>query len=194
MTSPLENAALERRKILSGSIKLLISIGVVFLLIPFFSSIPWPNASIPENSVAIAQTDFIAGTPISVTLKDGSTVFVTRLDDVVRSQLAAMPEARFWYPSAPGLLARDYVAVQAITAQDETVRWLAPHGEWPGGFIAPSGAAWDIAGRALKPFNGHPSQHSTKTQNLMPSPWQTQDDAVLLIPLPLAQPVIESRE
>lgn len=194
MTSATENESLERRKILRGSIKLLVSIGVLFLLVPFFRSIPWPEAAIPENSTAVPRNTLIAGVPLSVTLQDGSTVFVTRLDDVVRNRLHTTPEERFWYPPAPGLLSREYLAVQAATALDETVSWLPPQGEWSGGFIAPSGAAWDLAGRALKPFPGHPGGHAMKVPNLMPSPWQETDDAILLIPLPTPQPAIKSSE
>lgn len=194
MTTALENESFERRKILRGSIKLLVSIGVLFLMVPFFRSIPWPEARTPENSTLVHREDLVAGMARSVALKNGSMVYVTRLDDTMRSQLQAMPDDRFWYPTAPGLLAGEYVAVQATTALDEPVSWLPPQGKWPGGFIGPGGAAWDIAGRALKPFPGHPGGSAMKASNLMPAPWQARDDAVLLIPLPTPQPVIESSE
>jgi hypothetical protein len=194
MTGITDTESLERRKLLRGSIKLMISIGVLFLLVPFFRSIPWPEASIPENSTQVPNDKLVAGEAFFVTLQDGSSVYVTRLDNAVRSRLLAFSEDHFWYPSAPGLLSRDYVAVQSVSTQDEPVRWLPPNGAWPGGFVAPGGAAWDLAGRALKPYPGHPTGHTAKIANLMPSPWQQHGDTVLLIPLPPLPPVTESSE
>lgn len=194
MTTTPEKESLERRRVLRGSIKLLLSIGVLFLLVPFFRSIPWPESPVPGNSTPVNGKDLDAGVAQSFELQDGSTVFVTRLDDAVRHRLQSMPADRFWYPTAPGLLSGDYVAVQARTVLDEPVSWLPPEGEWPGGFHAPSGALWDVAGRALKPLPGQPGSPVMKFSNLMPAPFQAREDTVLLIPLPARQPDTESSE
>ena len=194
MTPAMNNKTLERRKMLSGGIKLLIGIGVLFLLVPFFRSITWSESPVPENNTLVNNHDLVAGVAQAVTLQDGSTVFITRLNDVVRARLQAVPEDRFWYPTAPGLLSGDYVAVQATTSLDEPITWLPPQGNWHGGFSAPNGAIWDIAGRALKPSSNHPGKSSMKFSNLMPAPWQARNDAVMLMPLPRPSSIIESSE
>lgn len=175
----------DRRRLLRGSIKLLVSIGFLFLLVPFFRSIPWPETAIPDNATHVRERDMTPGVPLAVTLSDGSRVFVTRLDTATRARLAAMPVERFWYPSAPGLLDRDYIVVNGTTALDETVSALPPSTGWPGGFVSDGGSAWDAAGRALKPYPGHPGGSPAKTSNLIPSPWQRHDDGLLLIPMPV---------
>jgi hypothetical protein len=91
-------------------------------------------------------------------------------------------------------LSDDYVAVQATTSLDEQITWLPPQGDWHGGFSAPNGAIWDIAGRALKPSSEYPSGSSMKSSNLMPAHWQARDDAVMLIPLPRPPSITESSE
>lgn len=188
----------ERRRLLRGSIKLLVSVGFLFLLVPFFRSIPWPEAAMPENAVHVRDRDMTPGIPLAVTLSDGSRVFVTRLDSGVRTRLQALTPDRFWYPSAPGLLDRDYLVVSGRTPLDEDVEALPASDTWPGGFIAPGGNTWDVAGRALKPHPGHPGTSAMKTANLMPSSWQRHDDGILLIPMPEAatglNPPTESSE
>ena len=188
----------ERRRLLRGSIKLLVSVGFLFLLVPFFRSIPWPEAAKPENAVHVRDRDMTPGVPLAVTLSDGSRVFVTRLDGAVRKRLQALPPDGFWYPSAPGLLDRNYVVVSARTLMDEDVEALPAFNTWPGGFIAPGGNTWDVAGRALKPHPGHPGTSAMKTANLMPCPWQRHDDGILLMPMPAAttgpNPPTESSE
>ena len=188
----------ERRRLLRGSIKLLFTIGLLFLLVPFFRSIPWPEAATPANAVHVRDRDTTPGVPLAVTLSDGSRVFVTRLDGTVRARLQALSPEQFWYPSAPGLLGREYLVVSGRTTLDEDVDALPPSGAWPGGFISPGGNTWDVAGRALKPHPGHPGSSAMKTANLMPSPWQRHDDGILLIPMPEAaaglNPLSESRE
>lgn len=174
----------DKRRLLRGSIKLLVTIGFLFLLVPFFRSIPWPETAIPDNATHVRERDMKPGVPLAVTLSDGSRVFVTRLDTATRKRLAAMPAERFWYPSAPGLLDQGYIVVSGNTSLDEAVAALPPSTEWPGGFIAAGGNAWDVAGRALKPYPGHPGDSPVKTSNLIPSPWQRHDDGVLLIPMP----------
>lgn len=185
MTGSTDLATEERRRLLRGTIKLLVTIGVLFLLVPFFRSIPWPETPVPENATHVREQDLPAGTPVPFTLSDGSRVFVTRLDADAKATLAATPAERLWYVTAPGLLDQDYAVVQAFSELDEEVSTLPPYAGWSGGFTSGSGSAWDVAGRALKPYPGHPGGSTMKTSNLMPSPWQRHDDGILLIPMPV---------
>jgi len=184
MTPVVDEKTAERRRILRGSIKLLVSIGFVFLLIPFFKSLPWPEEKTPEDSTLVRTSDLASGIPQAITLKDNSVVFVTRNDTAVKMQLQARSLDDLWFPSAPGLLEQDYLVIQATSPLDETVSYLSPQDGWSGGFTAPSGAAWDLAGRALKPVTGHPTGYAMKVSNLMPAPYRVHDDGVLLMPLP----------
>jgi hypothetical protein len=61
MTPAMNNKTLERRKMLSGGIKLLIGIGVLFLLVPFFRSITWSESPVPENNTLVNNHDLVAG-------------------------------------------------------------------------------------------------------------------------------------
>lgn len=185
MTHNIDAGNAERRKVLTGSIKLLVSIGFVFLLVPFFKSIPWPEEATPENSTLILADSLTPGRPLLVTLKDGSQVFVTRPDAATTENLQAISPDILWYGTAPGLLDQDYLVVQAHTSQDEAITYLGPQANWSGGFVAKSGAAWDVAGRALKPFPGHPGGNAMKVSNLIPAPWRRHDDGVLLMPAPV---------
>ena len=56
MTPAMENKTLERRKMLSGGIKLLVGIGVLFLLVPFFRSITWSESPVPENNTFLVES------------------------------------------------------------------------------------------------------------------------------------------
>lgn len=174
----------ERRRILRGSIKLLVSIGFVFLLIPFFKSLPWPEERFPEDSTFIHASDLASGLPQAITLKDHSVVFVTRNEATVKTRLQARAPEDLWFPTAPGLLEQEYLVIQATSPLDEPVTYLPPQDDWPGGFTAPSGAAWDVAGRALRPVTGHPTGYALKISNLIPAPYRAQGDGVLLMPLP----------
>lgn len=184
MTPAADEHTVERRRLLRGSIKLLVSIGFVFLLIPFFKSLPWPETAIPADSTFLRASNLHAGVPLAVTLRDQQIVFVTRNDAAVKARLQARSADDLWFPSAPGLLEQEYLVVQATSPLDETVTYLPPQGDWPGGYTAPSGAVWDVAGRALKPVTGHPTAYAMKVSNLMPAPWRTHDEGVLLMPLP----------
>lgn len=190
MNQATDSASAERRKILSGCIKLLVTIGLLFLLVPFIKSLPWPEEKIPEDSTLLESSRLVPSVPQDVTLKDGSHVFVTRLDAAGHRRLQEAPAESFWYESAPGLLDQEYLVVQARTSLDEPVSWLPPQGNWPGGFIAGSGAAWDLAGRALKPFAGHPGGSAMKVSNLVPAPWRKHESGLLLMPLPAATPAL----
>lgn len=190
MNKPTDSASVERRKILSGSIKLLVTIGLLFLLVPFIKSLPWPEEKIPADSLLLEASRLAPSVPQDVALKDGSHVFVTRLDATTRHRLQEAPAESLWYESAPGLLDQEYLVVQARTSLDEPVSWLPPQGNWPGGFIAGSGAAWDLAGRALKPFDGHPGGYAMKVSNLIPAPWRKHERGLLLMPLPAAAPAL----
>ena len=186
--------SLERRRLLRGSIKLLVSIGFLFLLIPFFKSLPWPETAIPVDSTYLRASNLRAGVPFAVTLKGQQVVFVTRNDAEVKTWLQARSADDLWFPSAPGLLEQDYLVVQATSPLDETVSYLPPQGGWPGGFTAPSGAVWDVAGRALKPVSGHPTGYAMKVSNLIPAPWRNLDEGVLLMPLPQINTPVQGDE
>ena len=185
MTHNIDAGNAERRKVLTGSIKLLVSIGFVFLLVPFFKSIPWPEEATPENSTLILADSLTPGRPLLVTLTDGSQVFVTRPDAATTEILHDISPEILWYGTAPGLLDQEYLVVQAQTSLDEAITYLGPQANWAGGFVAKSGAAWDVAGRALKPFPGHPGGNTMKVSNLIPAPWRRHDDGVLLMPAPV---------
>lgn len=177
-----EQERLQRIRMLRGSIRLLLGIGFVFLLIPFFKSIPWPTSEIPEDSVVLAAQDIAPGATRRVELADGSAVFVTRRSAALQTRLEKIPAPGLWSPSAPGLLQQEWWVVNAKSALDEPLQFLPAQGEWPGGFTAASGAAWDVAGRALKPGPGHPSGYAMTVQNLLPMPWKNFDDGILLVP------------
>lgn len=178
----------QRLRMLRGSIKLLLGIGFVFLLVPFFKSIPWPKDEIPEGSVRLGESDIAAGETRHIRIDDDNAVFVTRASAPLQAALEKVPAGQLWSPSAPGLLQQEWWVVNAKSAQDEALQFLPATGGWPGGFTAASGAAWDVAGRALKPGPGHPSGYAMTVQNLLPMPWKTHDDGILLMPLPPAPP------
>lgn len=171
-----------RRLYLRASIKLLAGIGFLFLLVPFVGSLPWPRATLPADATVIEATAFPEGTTRLVTLADGSTAYVTRNSAALRRQLEATPADRLWYPSAPGLATQAWFVLQPLSATDEPVRFLPADGDWPGGFIAPSGAAWDLAGRALKPWPGHPGGLNRTVQNLVPMPHRADRGRLVLRP------------
>lgn len=194
MTHNIDPGNAERRKVLTGSIKLLVSIGFVFLLVPFFKSIPWPEEATPENSTLILEDSLTPGRPLLVTLTDGSQVFVTRPDAATTRNLHDISPDILWYGTAPGLLDQEYLVVQAHTSLDEAITYLGPQTNWAGGFVAKSGAAWDVAGRALKPFPGHPGGNVMKVSNLIPAPWRRHDDGVLLMPAPVVTTPAQSAD
>lgn len=185
-----EETRRQKLRMLRGSIKLLLAIGFVFLLVPFFKSIPWPKDEVPEGSVLLAAGDIAPGATQRIRLDADNAVFVTRRNDAVRTALEKIPAEQLWSPSAPGLLQQDWFVVNARSAQDEALRFLPAQGAWPGGFTADSGAAWDVAGRALKPGPGHPSGYAMTVQNLLPMPWKSRGDDILLMPLPPAPPPV----
>jgi hypothetical protein len=174
----------QRRLYLRASVKVLVVIGVLFLLVPFLKSIPMTPDTLPANATALPAATFAEGETRLVTLVDGSTVLVTRSSATLGRQLAETPADRLWFPSAPGLATQDWFVLQPKSATDEAVRHLPAAGAWPGGFVADSGAAWDLAGRALKPWPGHPGQLARKEQNLLPLPWRLRDDQLVLVPAP----------
>lgn len=173
-----------RLLLLRGSIKLLVTIGFVFLLVPFFKSIPWPKSELPAEATRVPVAGFPAGATRPVRLHDGSTVLVTRNAPALAQGLRAFPADLLWWPSAPGLADQDWFVVPDHSVLDEPVRHLPARGDWPGGFMADTGVAWDLAGRALKPWPGHPGGSGMKAQNLMTLPWRVVDGELVLLPLP----------
>lgn len=178
------DATAQRRLYLRASVKALFALGFLFLLIPFFKSLPWPQDEIPSDATVIARGEIAEGETRRIVLRDGTAVFVTRNSGRVREQLQQFPPELLWFPSAPGVADRKWLALRATSMLDEPVRFLPAQGQWPGGFVADSGAAWDVAGRALKPWPGHPASYAVKTQNLLPMPAMERDGALLLLPAP----------
>ena len=175
----------KRLRMLRGSIKLMLSIGFLFLLVPFFKSIPWPRTEIPEDAVLLTSADIAEGQSLQLTLNDGSAVFVTRTSASMREALRQFPADELWSASAPGIGEQEWLVFSARSAQDEALHRHATVPGWVGGFASDDGGIWDIAGRALKPGNRHPGS-ATKIQNLMPLPFRRHDDGILLLPLPPA--------
>lgn len=182
-------ARARRILLLHASIKLLVAVGLLFLLVPFVGSIPWPRDELPADATLVEAPTFPAGSTRRLSLRDGGAVWVTRASPRLAAQLRATPADRLWYPSAPGLAEQDWFVVPEHSALGEPLRFLPPAGDWPGGFVSGGGAAWDVAGRALKPWPGHPGGSVMKAQNLLPLPWRVADDALVLLPLPAAAPV-----
>lgn len=170
------------RLYLRASIKILVTIGFLFLLVPFFKGLPWPSDEIPVDSVLVSAADLPEGTTRQVRLPGDTEVFVTRSSPALKKSLEDFAAENLWFTSAPGLTGQKYFVVRASSMQDEALRYMPANGTWPGGFIAASGAAWDLAGRALKPWPGHPTGHNVKIQNLLPMPFKEQGDDVVLIP------------
>lgn len=177
-----------RLLLLRASIKLLLAVGLGFLLVPFIGSIPWPTSALPADATLLEVATFAPGSTRTVTLRDGSTVLVTRAAPALSRQLRDTPAERLWFPSAPGLADQDWFVLSARTVLDEAIQPLPAAGAWPGGFVAASGAAWDAAGRALKPWPGHPTGANFKVQNLPPMPWREVDGSLVLVPLPPPPP------
>ncbi|MDI1300293.1 MAG: hypothetical protein PSX71_00090 [bacterium] len=185
MTDPennITNNSANTRLYLRACIKILATIGFVFLLVPFFKSLPWPHDGIPVDSVLLRQAELAEGSTRRIRLPGDTMVFVTRNSPALQAALAAFDPDNLWFTSAPGLTGQRYFVVRATSMQDEVLRYLPPKAAWPGGFVADSGAAWDVAGRALKPWPGHPSGYRVKIQNLLPMPFKARGDDVLLIP------------
>lgn len=178
----------QRLRVLRGSIKLLVAIGFIFLLVPFVLSLPWPRTALPPDATLLPVSSFAPGETRAVTLRDGHVVMVTRGSPALAAALERFPGDLLWSPSAPGLAAQDWFVLPDRSALDEPVRILGPRGQWPGGFVAPSGAAWDVAGRALKPWPGHPGGYAMTVQNLLPLPWRVVDGQLVLLPLPEGSP------
>lgn len=186
MTGPEADSGARAQRMLAlrASIKLLVVVGIVFLLVPFVRSLPWPTSGLPADATLVPVAGFAPGETRGVTLRDGSLVLVTRASPPLARQLHDLPEDRLWFPSAPGLAGQDWFVVSARSALDEAVRYQPPQGTWPGGLIADSGAAWDVAGRALKPEPGNPGGYARKVQNLLPLPWRERDGQLVLVPVP----------
>jgi len=185
MTDPENNTttnSANTRLYLRASIKILVTIGLVFLLVPFFKGLPWPHDDIPVDSVLVSHADLPAGSTRRISLPGNTVVFVTRNSATLQTALLAFDPDNLWFTSAPDLAGQRYFVVRATSMQDEPLRYLPANAGWPGGFVADSGAAWDVAGRALKPWPGHPTGYSMKIQNLLPMPFRIHGDDVLLIP------------
>lgn len=178
------------RLYLRASIKILATIGFVFLLVPFFKSLPWPSDEIPVDSILISHADLPEGTTKRVSLPGDTAVFVTRSSPALQKTLAGFAAENLWFTSAPGQTEQSYFVVRATSMQDEPLQYLPAKAAWPGGFTADNGAAWDIAGRALKPWPGHPTGYNMKIQNLLPMPFKVYGDGVLLIPPPDAPALV----
>lgn len=184
MSSVADPDRARRLRVLRGSIKLLVTIGLIFLLVPFVMSIPWPRSELPSDATLVPVSSIAAGETRAVRLRDGNTVLVTRSAASIAQGLRDFPPELLWWPTAPGLADQDWFVVPDHSEPGEPVQFLPARGQWPGGFVARSGVAWDVAGRALKPWPGHPGGSAMKTQNLMPLPWRVVDGQLVLIPLP----------
>jgi hypothetical protein len=172
----------QRRLYLRAAVKLLFAVGFLFALLPFFKSIPWGGAELPADAVVVEAASFAPGATRLVRLNENESVFVTRSSPELRAALAAFPGDALWFPSAPGLAEQPWLVLRSQSALDEPLRFLPAAGAWPGGFVADSGAAWDLAGRALKPGPAHPSGHAMKVQNLLPMPFRRHGDDLALMP------------
>ncbi len=188
-----EQQRAQRIAMLRGSIKLLLGIGFLFLLVPFFKSIPWPESEVPEDSVLVMPADIREGETIKVRLKDGSAVFVTRSTSAQREDMSHRAASELWSVSAPGIADQAWWVVSAKSAQDEEVLLQTETPNSPAHLGTPHGLAWDLAGRALKPA-AFPGISTVNSQNLMPMPFKRHDDGVLLLPLPPAIPPVETPE
>lgn len=180
-----------KRLYLRASIKLLVAIGFLFLLVPFCSSVFRTPGEVPVDGVLLRPIDLMEGHTTRLTLADESEVFVTRTSAALRRQLEAMPTDALWYGTPPGLLDASWWVLASTSAAGEPVQFLEAGGDWPGGFVAPSGSAWDPSGRALKPGPGHPTGSTLKAQNLPAMPFRRHDDGILLLPLPAPAPAAE---
>lgn len=173
-----------RIRLLHASIRALLAIGLLFLLVPFVGSLPWPRDELPADATLVEILPFPAGETRHITLLDGSGAWVIRNSPGLADQLRALPADRLWSPSAPGLADQDWFVLAARSSVDAPVRHLPAAGAWPGGFVADDGSAWDLAGRALKPWPGHPGGRTRTAQNLPPLPWREVDGQLVLRPLP----------
>lgn len=185
---PPADADTERRLMLRASIKLLVVIGLAFFLVPFILSLPWPTTAIPPDATIVAVASFAEGETREIPLHDGSIALVTRASPALARQLRDFPVDSLWYPSAPGLAGQSWFVVAARSASNSPVHFLPPRGQWPGGLVDASGAAWDVAGRSLKPWPGHPTGYLMTVQNLMPLPWREHGDQLVLVPPPAETP------
>lgn len=181
----ISKADAQRRLHLRVSIKILLAVGLVFLLLPFVKSLPGLQAGKSDAAALLDSAGIAPGATQQLQLADGSALFVTRSSPALAASLRDFPQDRLWFPSAPGLHQQPWFVLGAHSAVDEPLRFLPAQGPWPGGFVAESGGAWDVAGRALKPWPGHPSGHAAKIQNLPPLPFRRRDGGIEL-PAPLA--------
>lgn len=185
MTSPETE---QKRLYLRASIKLMVAIGFLFLLVPFCSSIFRDAGDAPAEGTLLQARELAEGATTEVTLPDGGTRFVTRNSANLRHRLQSIPAGQLWYGTPPGLLESAWLVLAAQNAAGEQVEFKPADGTWPGGFVTTSGAAWDLAGRALKQ-NGpgdstdSPTQNR-KSQNLPAMPYRRHGDGILLLPLP----------
>lgn len=186
--SEVRRGSARRILFLRATIKLLVAVGLLFLLVPFVGSIPWPKDELPADATLVEAASFPAGSTHRLSLRTGGAVWVTRASPVLAAQLRAIPADRLWYPSAPGVASQEWFVVPEHSALGEPLRFLPASGDWPGGFVAGSGAAWDVAGRALKPWPGHPGGSAVKAQNLLPLPWRLVDASLVLVPMPAGAP------
>lgn len=175
-------ARARRIRRLHAIIRALVMVGLLFLLVPFVASLPWPSDELPADATLVEAAPFPAGATRRVRLADGSEAWVTRNSADLRDRLEATPADRLWFPSAPGLSGQDWFVLSTRSSVDAPVRHLPAAGAWPGGFVADDGSAWDLAGRALKPWPGHPGGRRQTVQNLPPLPWRESDGQLVLRP------------
>ncbi|MDP2229285.1 MAG: hypothetical protein Q8J78_17610 [Moraxellaceae bacterium] len=168
------------RLYLRASIKLLVTVGLLFMLVPFFKSLPWPSRALPAGSVLVTATELADGRSIAVTLA-GETVWVTRNSDALRARLLALHD-KVWMPNAPQLLDAPFFVVSGRDNEGRLLRFRAADGAWPGGLLNEAGHAFDVSGRALKPGPHFPEGSTMKTTNLESRPFQPRDGGVLLVP------------
>lgn len=168
------------RLYLRASIKLLVTAGLLFMLVPFFKSLPWPSRELPAGSVRVSATELGDGKTIAVTLA-GDTVWVTRNNGALRARLLALRD-KVWMPNAPQLLEAPFFVVNGRDSEGRLLRFRAADGAWPGGLLNEAGHAFDVSGRALKPGPHFPEGSAMKTPNLESRPFQPYEGGVLLVP------------
>lgn len=175
----------QRRRHLRVGVKLLLAVGLLFLLVPFVKSLPWLQETASDPAALLGDTALAPGETRKLPLAGGGALFVTRSSPALAARLRNFPEDLLWFPPAPGLTDQPWFVLGERSALDEPIRFLPAQGVWPGGFVADSGSAWDVAGRALKPWPGHPTGYAVKVMNLQALPYRQRGDGIEL-PAPLA--------
>lgn len=181
------SASNRKRLYLRASIKLVLTIGFLFLLIPFCSSVFNSTTEPPADGVLIQPANIREGHTQRIQLSDGSFVFVTRSSAALQAALQQTPADALWYTTAPGLLQAAWWVVATTSATGLEVSYQPADSQNPAHFSSSAGQVWDLAGRALKPGALNPNGSAVKSQNLLPMPYRRFGDGILLLPLPPAK-------